>query len=380
MHLFVGIFVLGIIIIVHEFGHFIFCRIFDVKVLIFSVGFGPAIWKRRWGETEYRLSAVPLGGYVSPLDRDRINEIEYFRRKTYEMLKQEGHSDTDIERISDELVLSEYGVTDQDLRNRTLESKPFYAKFLIVFGGPLFNFILGVAAMYFILVLGRVDIGTRIQKVMENSPAEQAGIIPGDEIIEVNQKSVKSWNELKTHIRLSGDKVNLKIKRGDNIFTISVTTIEKDGMKVIGVFPDTSSLVVIKYNAIHAIPMSFVETLEFIKLFFSSIGLILSKEGLESIGGPIAITKITASAVQKGVGQLLIVIFIITINLGILNLLPIPILDGGHILIFSIEAILGRRLSQGLRQAVALVGLLVIISLFVVAMWNDIRNLMGGKF
>lgn len=377
----IGLLILGIIILVHEFGHFIFSKIFNVKVLKFSIGFGPAIAKKKIGETEFMVSAIPLGGYVSPLDEERLREITRVKEELVRELQSKGVYDlSTITYQIDKIIEEKFGISPQDIPKRTFENKPYLAKLLIVLGGPLFNIVLGILTMYLVLILGMEKIGNTIGDVMKNSPAEQSGILKGDVVKEINGIPVKTWDEIKSNIMLSKDVVRLKVIRNGQELSFELTpTKSEKGQKIIGIYPDTNNVVKMKYEPIEAIPQSFVETYKFLSLFLRSLGILFSKEGIETIGGPIALTKITSEAAQSGVRTILMVIFFISINLGILNLLPIPMLDGGHIFIMSLENILRRKFSPQVKQAISFVGILILSTLLVVAMFNDIKNIFIKK-
>lgn len=377
----VGIIILGFIIIVHEAGHFIFSKIFNVKVLKFSIGFGPVIARKKIGETEFLLSSIPLGGYVSPLDEERIEEIKKVREKMIQEIQSKGSYDLlSATRSVDEIIEKKFGIAQDDMTRRTFESKPYLAKILIVLGGPLFNILFGIFTMYILLVIGTEKLGNTVGEILKDSPAEKAGITKGDVITEINGVRTRTWDEIKLNIMTSKDKVKLKILRnGDELeFEVVPQRTGKSG-KIIGISPDVNNVIEIKYDAINAIPQAFVETYNFLVLFVRSFRFLFSKEGIESIGGPIALTKITSEAAQSGVRTLLVVMFFISINLGILNILPIPVLDGGHILIISLEKLARRKFSPQVKQAISLAGIIILSVLLVIAMFNDIRNIITKR-
>lgn len=373
----VGIIILGLIIIIHETGHFIFSKIFNVKVLKFSIGFGPVIARKKIGETEFLVSSIPLGGYVSPLDEERIEEIKRAKEKMIQDLQSKGSYDLlSTTKVVNETIEQKFGITQNDMIYRTFESKPYLAKILIVLGGPLFNILFGIFAMYLLLIMGIEKLGNTVGDILKDSPAEKVGIAKGDIITEINGVKTKTWDEIKLNIITSKDKVKLKVLRNGNELEFEVIP-QKSGKsgKIIGISPDTSQIVKIKYNPIEAIPQSFKETYNFISMFLRSFKILLSKEGIESIGGPIALTKITSEAAQSGIKTLLIVVFFISINLGILNLLPIPVLDGGHIFIMSLEKLARRKFSPKVKQAISFAGIIILSALLIVAMFNDIKNI-----
>lgn len=379
--LLVGIAVLGLIILIHELGHFVFCKFFGVKVLKFSVGFGPALLRRKIGETEFLVSAIPFGGYISPLDEEKIREINRVKEELIRELQSKGAYElTAISNQIDRIIEEKFGVSPDDIKSRTFENKSYGAKVLMVLGGPLFNILASVVAMYVMLTLGIEKIGNTVGDVMKNSPAERAGIMRGDIVKEVNGVKVETWDEIKANIMISRDLVRLRVVRDGSELYFEILPISSErGGKMIGIYPDVNNVVKIRYDPGEAVYRSLVETYKFLTLFIRSLGMLFSREGLETLGGPISLTRMTSEAAQSGLKTALMVVFIISINLGILNLLPIPILDGGHILLLTVEKILGRRFSVHLRQVVNIIGLFVLSLLLVIATFNDIKNMFAKK-
>lgn len=380
LYILVAVLILGFIIFFHELGHFLFARVFRVKVLTFSVGFGPAIWRKNIGGTEYRISAIPFGGYVSPLERTKIDILA---EEIKERLKKDKLISSLKEEHIDSLVWEEieknFGFSREDIQKHSLESRPFWQKFLIVFAGPLFNVVLAVFSIYVLLVIGIPSLGTKVGKVMENSPAEKIGIKPGDEVIEINNRKVKTWDDVRRKIAVSRDKVVIKVKRGDEILEFTAEPEFRNGRKVIGILPDENSKILLKYSFLSALPESLYFSYDFMITLLKSIPLLFSREGVESIGGPISIAKFTADAVSEGISSVLMISFFMNINLAILNLLPIPVLDGGNILIFFVEALVRRRLSYRVRGAVAIFGLFILLAVAALATFNDIKSIIMKK-
>ncbi len=377
----IGLVILGLIVIFHEFGHFIFCKIFNVRVLKFSIGFGPPIWRKKIGETEFSISPILFGGYVAPLDRERIKIMEDSKRELREKLIRDGKYDPlAIEKATQDFIKEEFDVSESDIKYRSIDSKPFFAKFSIVFAGPLFNIILSLICLYLLLVIGVEKIGNKVGGTLDGSPAQLAGILPEDEIIEINGTKTRTWDEIRTNIIISPtDKISVKVKRGEQILSLDIGTIRKNGIKVIGILPDEDSKVLVKYGIISAIPQTFYELHKYSILFLKSLRILFTKEGVQSLAGPIGITKVTSDAAKRDFRALLFVIFFISFNLAILNLLPIPILDGGHILLYTVESIIKRPLSLKVRQAVTIGGLFLLILLLITATWNDFRNFILDK-
>lgn len=380
LYVIVAVLILGFIIFFHELGHFLFARMFKVKVLSFSVGFGPAIWRKNIGGTEYRISAIPFGGYVSPLERTKIDILA---EEVKERLRKDKLISSLKEEYIDLLVWEEieknFGFSREDIQKHSLESRPFWQKFLVVFAGPLFNIILAFFSIYILLLVGLPSLGTKVGKVMENSPAERIGVKPGDEVIEINGKRVKTWDDVRRRIAVSRDRVLIKVKRGEEIIEFTAEPEFRNGRKVIGILPDENSRVMLKYSVFSALPESLKFSYDFMTTLLKSIPLLFSREGVESIGGPISIAKFTADAVSEGISSVLMISFFMNINLAVLNLLPIPVLDGGNILIFFVESLVRRRLSYRVRGAIAIFGLFILLAVAALATFNDIKGIIMKK-
>ncbi|GBD04267.1 Regulator of sigma-W protease RasP [bacterium HR19] len=380
LYVIVAVLILGFIIFFHELGHFLFARMFKVKVLSFSVGFGPAIWRKNIGGTEYRISAIPFGGYVSPLERTKIDILA---EEVKERLRKDKLISSLKEEYIDLLVWEEieknFGFSREDIQKHSLESRPFWQKFLVVFAGPLFNIILAFFSIYILLLVGLPSLGTKVGKVMENSPAERIGVKPGDEVIEINGRRVKTWDDVRRNIAISRDKVIIKVKRGEEIIEFTAEPEFRNGRKVIGILPDENSKIMLKYSVFSALPESLKFSYDFMTALLKSIPLLFSREGVESIGGPISIAKFTADAVSEGISSVLMISFFMNINLAVLNLLPIPVLDGGNILIFFVESLVRRRLSYRVRGAIAIFGLFILLAVAALATFNDIKGIIMKK-
>lgn len=439
---------LGILIFVHEFGHFLLAKLLGVKVLKFSLGFGPKIIGRKFGDTEYLLSAVPLGGYVKML----------------------GQSDTPQE---------EEEIPEEE-KYRAYNYQPVWKRFLIVFSGPFFN--LAFAAFIFVLVfLSGVPVPLPdIGKVEENSPAAAAGLLTGDRVLQIDGREVETWNDISEAINNNhGKKLLFKVKRNNVLIEIQVSPEKKADKNIFGedkeawsvgieplVLPVVGEVMkgsraneagllkgdrILEINGaplktwqnmtdlIHENPekplrfriqrgqqvrdMTITPKKEvyktpggeekaigligikpvgndFIKKFglFESVSLglkrtwdisvltILSMVKLiqrvipsNTIGGPIMIFQMAGEQASQGALNFFTFMAVISINLGVLNLLPIPILDGGHILFLGIEAAIRRPLNENAVMIAQRVGLILLLSLMAFAFYNDIVRLFAGK-
>ncbi len=358
-----AIFMLGVLIFVHELGHFIFAKYAGVKVLKFSLGFGPKIIGKKVGETEYLISLLPLGGYVKMLGED-----------------------------------PEEGVSPNEL-DRAFSNQSVSKRFYIAAAGPLFNLLL--AYVIFIVFLSfklpimvpkLESFSTSIDAVVEDSPALKAGLKPGDLILEINDEPVTTWNEMTSIIkRYPGKEIELKIKRGDKVLIKKITpqkVVEKDenGKEIvvgkIGIVKH-QEFNVIKAEGIIDAPIKAIEAVWQWSAFVCKTAWMLIKDAIgmtggissKNIGGPISIVKETSKAASAGLINYLMIMSIISINLGILNLFPIPVLDGGHIAFLGVEALRRKPISQRTQAFIQKVGLALLLALMALAFYNDIMRI-----
>jgi regulator of sigma E protease len=435
---------LGILIFVHELGHFLFAKLMGVKVLKFSLGFGPKIVGRKFGDTEYLLAAVPLGGYVKMLGEEPGEEL------------------------------------DEAEKTRAYNNQSIWKRFLIVFSGPFFN-LLFAALLFAIIFLSGVPVPLPdIGNVQENSPAETAGLSSGDRVVQIDSKRIEDWNDIsailgdnrgkslqfrvirdgreveatvqpqKKTVRnifteedeiwdvgieplvypvvgevvkgsraeqaglQKGDRITeidekrlktwqdmtafihkspenpllLKIRRGEEILELTVipkketiTTPEgTEEVGLIGIKPAEGESVIKKFGPFESVGLGLKRTWEIAALTLVSI-LKLIQQVLPSntIGGPILIFQMAGEQAAAGALNFFTFMAVISINLGVLNLLPIPILDGGHILFLGIEAVRRKPLNENTIMIAQRIGLVLLLSLMAFAFYNDIVRLFTGN-
>lgn len=348
-----AIVLLGILIFVHELGHFIFAKLMNVKVLKFSLGFGPKILGKKIGETEYVISAVPLGGYVKMLGEERGDEIS------------------------------------EDERTRSYNSQSVWKRLAIVISGPVFNIIFAAILFMFMYLSGVPTLLPEVGEVLPDSPAARAGLVKGDDITEINGKSIRHWEEMTEIIYKSpGIKLNFKVMRGAGIIDLAITPEkkvtpnifgEKKEVGLIGIKP-SGKVSIEKQTPAGAVVQGIIKTWELSVLTLVSIVKLIQRIiPVETIGGPILIFQMAGQQAAQGPLSFFTFMAVISINLGILNLLPIPILDGGHILFLGIEAVRRKPLSDKAIMIAQKVGLAMIIFLMVFAFYNDIMRLITGK-
>jgi regulator of sigma E protease len=348
-----AIILLGVIIFVHELGHFIFAKLTGVKVLKFSLGFGPKLVGKKYGETEYLISAVPLGGYVKMLGEMPGDELK------------------------------------EEEKQFAFNNQAVWKRFIIVFCGPLFNLLFAAAIFFFTFVNGIPVLIPEIGSVMQGTPAEKAGLVKGDRIVGINGTAIRQWDEMTEVIHKNpGKPLGLTIRRNGTTFHVSITPEktrvkdifgEEEEVGLIGIKPSGSS-VIRREDVGSAFTDSFTRTWEISKLTIVSIIKLIERViPMQTMGGPILIVQMAGEQASRGFLNFFIFMAIININLGMINLLPIPILDGGHLLFMGIEAIRGKPLSE---RTVALgqrIGLAFIITLMAVVFYNDIMRLITGR-
>jgi regulator of sigma E protease len=349
-----AIIALSILIIVHEFGHFIIARLVNVKVITFSLGFGKKLLSWKKGETEYAISAMPLGGYVKLLGESPDEKVP------------------------------------EDEKERSFTNKTPFQRFLIVFAGPFFNLVFALLIIYFSLIFnGYGTLPAKIDKVMEGYPAHAAGVQAGDKILAINGIKINDWHDLSREVAFS-DKAPMRFlfQRDDKTYETTITPIEVEEKgelgnitkrKKIGV-EGPKEIIWKKENPISAIPKSIEDTYVMTQTMLRGIyHMIMGDISTKEIGGPIAILQLTGKQAKNGVWSLALFVAFISINLGILNLLPIPVLDGGHILFNFIEIITRRKVSEKVIDIAQKIGLTLLIMLMVFAFYNDIRRLVETK-
>jgi regulator of sigma E protease len=338
---------LGVLIVFHEFGHFLLAKLSGVGVLTFSVGFGPKLWVKKKGETEYALSAFPLGGYVKMIGEDPDEEVQQ----------------ADIE--------------------RSFAHKALLRRIAIVAAGPGFNLLLAVFLLMIVFLFYGVPVlSTRVGGVETGSPAEHAGIRKGDVIVALNGHAVTEWDTLSRGIKESqGKPVNIQIRREAEEITVTVQPATKEGRNIFGEKREEwmigigSQVSIEKGNPGLAIVKAFQQTYDYAKLTLLALYKMIKGEvSPRNLGGPILIAQMAGQQAQEGLGSFLAFIAVLSINLGVLNLLPIPVLDGGHLLFFLVESAIGRPIALKHREMAQQVGIFLLMLLMIYAFYNDIAR------
>lgn len=346
--------VLGLLIFVHEFGHFLFAKMFGVRVLKFSLGFGPKVVGKTIGDTEYLVSAFPLGGYVKMFGEN-----------------------PDEQKVSEE---------DKSV---SFAHKPVWQRFFIVLAGPVFNLIFPVILFFLIFsIAGLPEVvdNTRIGKVNDGSPAKEAGLIPGDTILEINGQPTTEWTDVSFAVRDSkGEEVTIIVRRGEEKIKLTVKPVIQDEKTIIGEVVGQRYMIGIMkdealvYNDVGPVDAALYalnQTWRFIYL----TGLVFVKIVQQvvpatELGGPIMIAKMAGEQMKAGWVNLFSFMGLLSVNLGILNLLPIPVLDGGHLVFLTIEGLRRKPLTERAQIIAQQFGIAVLGTLMIFVFYNDIARL-----
>jgi len=342
-----AIVVLGVLIFAHETGHFLLAKRSGVGVQKFSLGFGPKLFGFRRGETEYLISAVPLGGYVKMVGED----------------PQEHPPDL----------------------GKSFSHKSVGRRALIVLAGPLFNLLLAAVLFWLSFVIGIPVPTTKVGEVKGGFPAAKAGIKRGDRIVALDGEEIRRWNELAIRIHRSpGKPLRVTLEREGQRQELIITpqpTKQKNilGEEVeiglLGIAP-AEEVVWERVGPFRAFYLAPYRTYEVSALTIVSIvRLIQGKIPAKTIGGPILVAQLAGEQAKLGIINLLLFTALLSINLAILNLLPIPILDGGHLLFFVLEAIRGKPIALKKRELAQQIGLILLVALMIFAFYNDLFRL-----
>ena len=354
---------LSVVVFVHEFGHFYVARRNGVRCETFSIGFGPELFGRtdKHG-TRWKFSAIPLGGYVRMFgESDAMHAVE-------------GGKDAP-EGEPRELTPEERAVSFQ---HKTLGQKS-----AIVFAGPAVNLLFAIAVFWVMFILvGRPITEPIIGTVMEGSAAADAGLMPEDKIMAIDGSLVDRFEDIQNIVQIgNGAQLSLTIERSAAELNITLTPRAVDGKDpfgnaqrryLIGITPSGQTRVT-DLGPVAALGVAIGQTYEIIEGTAIAVSQIVSGErGTEDLGGPIRIAKFSGQAAKTGAAGFILFMAILSINLGIINLFPVPLLDGGHLLFYAIEAVRGRPVSEQAQEWGMRMGLALVVALMVFVTWNDI--------
>ncbi|MEI6805783.1 MAG: RIP metalloprotease RseP [Myxococcaceae bacterium] len=340
-----GLLLLCVLIVIHELGHFWVAKLLGVRVLTFSVGFGPKLLKITLGGTEYALSAIPLGGYVKML----------------------GESPDEI-------------LSDED-KKRSFLHQPIWRKSLIAFAGPFFNLVLPVFLFFSIFIGSQQAYKPILGDIIEGKAGAIAGLHAGDLVTSINHQPIQSFVEMVQIVSSHpGQKLDFEVLRDGQKKNIQVIPDAEKDNKVgrIGVkLSDPPQSFTIQVGPLEALKKAYESTVDIIKLTVMSLWMLINAEvSPKELGGPLMIMSVASQAASQGWAYYLQLMALISVNLGLLNLLPVPVLDGGHLFMFGIEAVTRRPINAKVRQIATQIGLALLLSLMAVAMFNDVMRLM----
>jgi len=346
--------VLGILILVHELGHFLIAKACGVGVERFSLGFGPRLIGKKVGITDYCISAFPIGGYVKMVGEKPDSELSL-----------------------EEIPLS-------------FSHKNVYKRIMIVAAGPIFNILLSVLIFFsFFVIYGLPVLTTQVGEVRKGMPAHEAGVKAGDRIVSIDGRRLTRWEDMVEVIQNSnGRPLCFEIHRGDNVIYLNVvprmvhsTNLfgERIEKYIVGISA-AGTFVTKRINPWKAIVEGVNQTWKIARLtILSVIKLVKGTLSMKTLGGPIMIAQLAGEQARAGLLNLIFFTALLSVNLAIINLLPIPVLDGGHLLFFLIEAAIRRPLSVKMREIAQQIGIALLIMLMVYVFYNDITRLFTTK-
>ncbi len=358
------LFVLTIVVFVHEFGHFWVGRRCGVGVKAFSIGFGRELvgWNDRHG-TRWKISAIPLGGYVKFV------------------------GDMNGASVPDDAQMARMSAEERAV---SFHHQSLAKRAAVVAAGPVANFILAILVFAGITFFtGRQVLAPRIEAVQQGSAAEAAGFQPGDLVKSIDGRTIASFSDMQRIISTSaGDALDFLVDRGGRNLSLTATPAVKEvdvpgfGKQRMGLLGlqgsrDPADLQHVTYGPLDSLEIGVGETWSVVDRTFNYLGKLVSgRESPQQLSGPIGIMRVSGDvAAIGGIGPLVGLIAILSVSIGLLNLFPIPLLDGGHLLFYAIEAIRGRPLSDRAQEIGFRIGLALVVMLMLFATWNDIVHL-----
>lgn len=381
--IFYAVLALGVLIFVHELGHFLFAKLFNVKVEKFSLGFGPKLVSKRFGETEYLLSAFPLGGYVKMFGESGFIEGGETHHQAETKTVDNGSDEE-----SGELMEAPRELTEEE-KARSFFHKPPLARIAIVMAGPIFNLLFAWLVFILLCMLGIPTVTTKIGEVLQDKPAARAGVQKDDVITAINGKSVSHWEEIAGMISAGkGLPISLTVKRGDQNVQFDITPEPRAsknlfGEKVNGFAIGVASageIITEQFGPVQAAVKGTAQTGKVIELTIMSLVKMAQRVvPLDSVGGPIMIVKMAGEQASAGSSSFLAFMALLSINLGVLNLLPVPVLDGGHLFFYFWELVFRRPVNQKVREYAQQIGMMLLLGLMLLAFYNDIIRYFVGQ-
>jgi regulator of sigma E protease len=359
--------VLTVVVFIHELGHFLVGRWCGVGVNAFSIGFGPELfgWNDRHG-TRWKLSAIPLGGYVKFA------------------------GDSNGASVPDAAALAQMSEAERAV---SFHFKSVARRTAIVAAGPIANFLLAIAIFSGITYFsGRQILSPRIDAIQPGSAAERAGFKPGDLVLSINGRAISSFTDMQRIISASADDtLTVRVERQGKELTIDAvpdlreteTPFGKQRIGLLGLQASRAAedFKIVTYGPIESIRLGAAETWYVVERTFTYIGrLVVGRESADQLSGPIRIAQVSGQVANLGgVSALISLVAVLSVSIGLINLFPVPLLDGGHLMFYAIEALRGRPLSERAQEIGFRIGLAIVVMLMLFATWNDIVHL-GASF
>jgi regulator of sigma E protease len=339
---------LGFLIGFHELGHFLFCKLFKIRTPSFSIGFGPRLITKKIGETEFTLSAVPLGGYVEIAGAAEMGQGE----------QKDAHaSDT-----------------------HSFAVKPYYQKLLVLLGGIIFNLMFAYFAVILLCMLGIPKSIPVIQTIVPDSAAERAQLQPGDRLIAINNQNTENNLEktLALIAPLANQEGSITINRGGQEMVVPITfgtKFDTEGKEIGSMGITFEREKAQGLPILQAIPQGIILTNTYIKETAKGFKTIFAKRDVSSVQGPLSIISLIMEGIKQNFSVFLLLLALISISLAVFNLIPLPILDGGQILFYTIEAIIGRPLPVKVKEYIHIGSWILILALIVYLSAQDIYRI-----
>ncbi|QJW49166.1 RIP metalloprotease RseP [bacterium BFN5] len=332
------IFVFGLLIFFHELGHFLTAKSVGMRVEEFAIGFGPKLVSRKYGETVYSIRIIPLGGFnkISGMDPDE----------------------------------------EQD--ERSFNSKPIWARMLVIVAGSTMNFVLPIILFFFVFIGAGIDTPSNapiIGNIFPDKPAAQAGLQPGDRIISVNEANINSWRDFVNVVQTNaGNQLMIRYETNGTVKNVSIIPEydNKADRGIIGVMPKIENY---QPGIAEGIGLALKQTYTVAGSMVIGIAQMITGKASAELAGPIGVAQMAGEVAQLGIVPLLQFAAFLSINLGLINLLPVPVLDGGHLVTLAIEGVRGKSLSRNKMQFIQMVGFALLMILLIITTFKDIARL-----
>ncbi|HWR43127.1 RIP metalloprotease RseP [Sporomusa sp.] len=333
------IFVFGLLILFHELGHFITAKSVGMRVDEFAIGFGPKLISRKVGETIYSIRIIPLGGFNKIAGMD----------------------------------------PDEEQDERSFSAKPIWARMLVIVAGSAMNFVLPIILLFIVFMSSGVDTPSNqplIGAIFPEKPAATAGLLPGDRITAVNGSPIDSWRQFVSVIQgNAGSKLTITYTRGSESGKTAILTPEYDEKGKRGIIGVTPQIDKYQPGMLESAGLAAKQTYIVAQSMLIGIGEMITGKSAADVAGPIGVAQMAGEVAQLGIIPLLQFAAFLSINLGLINLLPVPVLDGGHVVTLAVEGLRGKPLDKNQMQFIQMIGFALLMLLFVVATFKDISRL-----